>query len=80
MLNWYPKNHFINILQPVNFVDIIDEGVSVQLAAPPVDGKANSELVAYLAKVLGVRKSNVAVEKVRRKVFPGFNPSSFYVV
>jgi hypothetical protein len=35
--------------------------LEVAVAAPPVDGEANAELVAFLAKVLGVSKSHVAV-------------------
>ena len=35
----------------------------VKLAAPPVDGKANAELVRFLAELYGVRRS--AVEVVR---------------
>ena len=35
----------------------------VKVAAPPVQGKANKELVAYLSGVLGVRKSNVRIVK-----------------
>jgi uncharacterized protein (TIGR00251 family) len=33
----------------------------VQLAAPPVDGAANAELVATLAGVLGVARRDVAI-------------------
>lgn len=32
---------------------------TVRLAAPPQDGKANAGLLAFLAKVFGVAKSNV---------------------
>lgn len=35
------------------------EAMKIRLAAPPVDGKANEALVAYLAKTLGVPKSRV---------------------
>ena len=35
--------------------------LEVALAAPPVDGAANAELVATLAKTLGVRKRDVIV-------------------
>jgi len=35
--------------------------LEVAVAAPPVDGEANAELVAFLAKQLGVAKSHVAV-------------------
>lgn len=43
----------------------------VRLAAPPVDGKANKELVDFLAKQLGLRKSQVVIhqgEKARNKI------------
>ena len=40
-----------------------DGRLKVQLAAPPVDGEANAALVAWLADVLGVKRS--AVEIVR---------------
>lgn len=33
----------------------------VKLAAPPVDGKANTELLAFLAKALGCAKSQVTL-------------------
>ncbi|GFO46302.1 upf0235 protein c15orf40 homolog [Plakobranchus ocellatus] len=39
------------------------EGVSVQIAAPPVEGQANTELVKFVAKCLGVRKSDVSLDK-----------------
>ena len=44
----------------------------VQVAAPPVEGKANEELRAFLAKTLGVPKSQVLLDKggtSRVKVF-----------
>lgn len=43
--------------------DIMDEAIAVQIAAPPVDGEANAELVKYIAKVLQLRKSDVSVER-----------------
>lgn len=46
--------------------DISDEGVGVQVAAPPSEGEANAELVRFLAKVLGLRKSDVSVDKGQR--------------
>jgi hypothetical protein len=47
-----------------SFEGIDDEGVGVQIAAPPVDGEANTELVKYMAKLLGLRKSDVSLDKV----------------
>ncbi|XP_062588123.1 UPF0235 protein C15orf40 homolog [Saccostrea cucullata] len=43
--------------------DISEESIGVQIAAPPVDGKANMELVKFMAKTLGVRKSDVVLER-----------------
>jgi len=33
----------------------------VRVAAPPVEGKANTELLTFLAKVLGVRKNRLEI-------------------
>lgn len=35
------------------------EGIDVALAAPPVDGAANDELVRFIASLLGVAKRDV---------------------
>ena len=37
------------------------DAVRVRIAAPPVDGEANAELIAFLAKKLGVAKSAVDI-------------------
>ena len=47
-----------------------DGALRVRLAAPPIDGRANDALVAWLAKSLGVPKRDVDVlrgESSRRK-------------
>ena len=50
----------------ITFVqEISEEGVRVQIAAPPIDGEANTELVKFMAKMLGVRKSDVLLERVQ---------------
>ncbi|KAK7079529.1 hypothetical protein SK128_021881 [Halocaridina rubra] len=46
--------------------DITSEGVGVQIAAPPVDGEANTELLKFLASSLGLRKSDVALDRGSR--------------
>ena len=35
----------------------------VKIAAPPVKGEANRELVRFLSDILGVAKSNITIEK-----------------
>ncbi len=36
-----------------------DDALKIRITAPPVDGKANSHLIKYLAKTFGVAKSRV---------------------
>ncbi|XP_041369074.1 UPF0235 protein C15orf40 homolog [Gigantopelta aegis] len=43
--------------------DIGPDGVGVQIAAPPVDGEANTELIKYLSKILGLRKSDLSLDR-----------------
>ena len=41
-----------------------EEGVlRVKIAAAPVKGKANKELIDFLSKLLGVSKSSITIEK-----------------
>lgn len=35
----------------------------LMIAAPPVKGKANEELIKFLSDILGVGKSNLTIEK-----------------
>ena len=52
-------------------VDFIDGVLRVKVAAPPVKGKANKELIALISRVLGVDKSRVSISRghtSRRKV------------
>jgi len=55
-----------------NRVTGFEDGVlHVKIAAPPVKGKANQELLRFLSDILGVAKSNITIEKgltSRRKV------------
>uniref|UniRef100_A0A1B6CQ84 Uncharacterized protein n=1 Tax=Clastoptera arizonana TaxID=38151 RepID=A0A1B6CQ84_9HEMI len=46
-----------------NITDINVDGIGVQINAPPVEGEANIELVKYLASVIGVRKSDVSLDR-----------------
>ena len=42
------------------------EALKIRLASPPVDGAANRELVAFLAKRLGRPKSAIRIERGER--------------
>ena len=49
---------------PRNEIVGFSDGVlGVKVAAPPVKGQANRELVAFLSQVLGVGKSRMAILK-----------------
>ena len=48
-----------------------DGVVLIRISAPPVDGKANAALIAFVAKTLGVPKGHVEIvrgETSRNKV------------
>ena len=48
-----------------------DGVLHLKIAAPPVKGRANKELVQFLSQLLGVSRSSIALEKgatSRRKV------------
>ncbi|MEO8488102.1 MAG: DUF167 domain-containing protein [Betaproteobacteria bacterium] len=56
----------------------------IRLAAPPVDGKANAELIRFLADAFGVPLRNVSIargetsrDKVVRVVAPTIRPDWF---
>ena len=63
-----------------NEVDGLTDGVfQVRVAAPPVKGKANRELIAFLSQALGVSQSSITIVKgltSRNKViaFDGLSP------
>ena len=42
-------------------VGFSDGVLGIKIAAPPVKGQANRELVAFLSQVLGVGKSSLAI-------------------
>jgi len=55
-----------------NKVARYEDGVlHLRIAAPPVKGKANRELIKFLSDILGIAKGNITIEKgltSRRKV------------
>ncbi|RZC40161.1 UPF0235 protein C15orf40 -like protein, partial [Asbolus verrucosus] len=46
-----------------SITSISSEGVGVQISAPPSEGEANTELLKYMAVVLGLRKSDVTLDR-----------------
>lgn len=42
-------------------VGVHGTAIKLRLAAPPVDGEANEELIRFLAKLLGVTKTAVTI-------------------
>jgi len=47
-----------------NKITRFEEGVVyIKIAAPPVKGKANQELIKYLSDILEVSKSSIIIEK-----------------
>ena len=55
------------------------DALKVRLAAPPVDGKANAELLRFLAEAFGVPRRNVTLlrgELSRAKVVRVARPAS----
>lgn len=56
-----------------------DERVKVQIAAPPVDGEANEEVVAFFSRALGLPRAQVALQsgatgKRKRLLVRGMTP------
>ena len=39
------------------------ERLKIKIHAPPVDGKANDEVIAFFAQIMGVAKSRVSIER-----------------
>jgi uncharacterized protein (TIGR00251 family) len=61
---WQDENLILNVrVQPraANdaFAEYNDDYIKIRITAPPVDGKANEHLIAYLAKVFKVAKSGI---------------------
>ncbi len=40
-----------------------DEVLHIGIAAPPVEGKANKELIEFLSELLGIGRSSITIEK-----------------
>lgn len=42
-------------------VGVLGDALKISLKAPPVDGKANAELIKFLGKTLGVSRASVNI-------------------
>ena len=42
-------------------VDFTNSVLKVKVAAPPVKGKANAELIVFLSEILGISKSSLSI-------------------
>ena len=65
---WTPKGDGITVAVRVmpgarrsEVVDAAGERLRIKVAAPAVEGKANIEVVRFLAEVFGVRRSAVSI-------------------
>lgn len=60
-------------------VGLHDERVKLQIAAPPVDGEANEEVVAFFSRALGLPRAQVVLQsgstgKRKRLLVRGLTP------
>ncbi len=46
-------------------IDLHNGRLKIKISAPPVDGKANQNLIEFIAKALGVSKSKIEIVKGR---------------
>lgn len=46
-----------------NITDVSQDGIGIQINAPPVEGQANTELISYLSKLLNLRKSDLSLDR-----------------
>jgi len=65
--HWQGNDLLVNVrVQPGarrdEILEIHNGVLKIRISAPPVNGKANKHLCAYLAKICKVRKSNVTIE------------------
>ena len=54
------KFRIIPNARKTEFVGEYADALKIKLCAPPIEGKANAELVKFLSKSLGVSKASIA--------------------
>ncbi|RNA27214.1 hypothetical protein BpHYR1_021655 [Brachionus plicatilis] len=42
---------------------IDEDAINVKIGAPPVDGEANKELIKFISKIIGLKSSDVFLDK-----------------
>ena len=47
-------------------VGLHGDALKISITAPPTDGKANSELIVFLAKKLGIPKADISLKSGRQ--------------
>ena len=62
--NWQGENLVLSVKAQPNaskneFSDIMGAFIKLRITAPPVDGKANQQLIRFLASTFGVSKSSI---------------------
>lgn len=53
----YPNSTTNAVVGPIGGV------LQIKVSAPPVKGKANDELIAFLSKMLGISKSQISITR-----------------
>lgn len=56
----------VSIVFQQDFVDVVDNHITIGVTAKPVDGKANKEIIKKLAKHFGVSSSKVVIKSGHR--------------
>ena len=64
--DWHRDDLILNIrVQPAStedrFADILGDQIKLRVTAPPVDGKANTHIIAFIARLFKVKKSAVEI-------------------
>ncbi|MCW8854974.1 MAG: DUF167 family protein [Gammaproteobacteria bacterium] len=63
---WQKNDLYLRVrIQPKaskdEFAEQLGNAIKIRITAPPVDGKANNHLIAFLAKKFGVAKSKIEI-------------------
>ena len=59
---WQIRVHAQPGAKTTQVIGLHDGALKIRVAAPPIDGRANEALIAYVASCLGIAKSHVNLE------------------